>query len=182
MKRAAERISRWVEKIEELCLAGGILGIAGLTIANVLTRTLLSRSIVLAEEVSQFLIVLVTFVGLGHAAAKGRHIRMTALYDQLPERARKVLMLIITSTTAALLYYLAYLGIDYAAGTVRALGSVSPALHVPLWMVYLAAPLGFSLAALQYVLAFLKNLTDDGVWLSFDQKDEHEGDPPEGAL
>ena len=182
MKRAAERISRFVEIVEELCLAGGILGIAGLTIANVLARSLFSRSIVFAEEVSQFLIILVTFVGLGYAAAKGRHIRMTAIYDQLPERARKVLMQIITCTTAALLFYLAYLGIDYAAGTVRTLGSVSPALRVPLWIVYLAAPLGFSLAALQYVLAFVKNLTEDGVWLSFDRKDEHEGDPPEGAL
>ncbi len=178
MKHVAERISGALERLEELCLAGGILGIAALTIANVFARTLLGSSLVFAEEVSQFLIVMVTFLGLGYATAKGRHIRMTAIYDQLPEAGRKRLMLLITSTTAALLFYLAYLGVAYAAGTVRALGSVSPALRVPLWIVYLAAPLGFSLAGLQYVLAFIKNLTAEGVYLSFEKKDEYDEPPP----
>lgn len=184
MNHVAERISFYVEKLEELCVAGGILGIAALTVANVLARSLLGRSIVYAEEVSQFLMVLVTFVGLGYAAAKGRHIRMTALTDALPSRARKALMLLVTSTTAALLFVLAYLGVDYAAGTVRVLGSVSPALRVPLWIVYLAAPLGFGLAGLQYALAFAKNLIAPGVWIAFDHEDAPSGsdEPPAAAL
>lgn len=181
MRDGLAALSRWVTRLEEVCLSGGILGIAALTIANVIGRTLFGRSLAFAEEVSQFLIVAVTFVGLGYAAGKGRHIRMTALFDALPERWRKGLTIVIHATTAALLFYLAYLGVSYAAGTVRVLGSVSPALRVPLWTVYLAAPLGFGLGGIQYALALAKNLTTEGVWLSFTHRDElHE--PPPGGL
>jgi len=176
LTRTAAQISSTVTRIEEVVLAGGILGIAALTIGNVLARSLLGESLFFAEEVSQFLIVLVTFLGLGYAAGQGRHIRMTAVYDQLPLRGRKALMLLISSTTALLLFYLAYLALDYALGTVRVLGSVSPVLRVPRWLVYLAAPLGFALAGVQYLLAFVKNLTAPEVYLSFEVRDEHAGE------
>lgn len=178
MRHFVEQLARVVTKIEEVLLAGGILGIAGLTIANVLTRTLFGHSLVFAEEISRFLIIVVTFLGLGYAAAQGRHIRMTAIYDQVPERSRKALRMFITGTTALLLFYFGYLSVRYAVGTVRELGSVSPALSVPLWIVYLAVPLGFVLAGIQYVLAFVKNLTSPGIWLSFEKKDEYEEPPP----
>ena len=181
MKAAAERLSRWVTKLEELCLAWGVLGMAALTIANVIGRAVFGHSLAFAEEISQFLIVFVTFLGLGYAAGKGRHIRMTALFDQLPERGRKAVMMLICGTTSLLLFYLAYLGVSYSLTTVRELGSVSPALRVPLWIVYLAAPLGFVLGGIQYALALYRNATSDGVWLSFETKDEMDGPPPEGV-
>lgn len=169
-------LARWLQRFEEFVLSGGILGIAALTIANVLTRSVLSFSLAFAEELSQFLIVLVTFVGLGYAAGKARHIRMTALYDALPLRARKAVAVLISGTTALLLFYLTYLSVAYAVGTVRALGSVSPTLRVPLWTIYLAAPLGFGLAGVQYALALYKNLTTEGVWLSFEREDGYDDD------
>ena len=173
LARTAARISAAVTRFEEIALAGGILGIAALTIGNVVARAAIGESLFFAEEVSQFLIVIVTFLGLGYAAGKGRHIRMTAFYDQLSRRWRKAVMLLISSTTALLLFFLAFLALDYALDTVRVLGSVSPVLRVPRWLVYLAAPLGFTLAGVQYLLAFVKNLLAREVYLSFDVRDEH---------
>jgi TRAP-type C4-dicarboxylate transport system permease small subunit len=175
------RVSKVVTKIEEACLAWGILGIAALTIANVVGRTLFGTSLASAEELSQFLMVFVTFLGLGYAAGKGRHIRMTAIYDALPLKLKKAVRLFITGSTAILLFYLAYLGLRYSFGTVRDLGSLSPALQVPLWLIYLAAPTGFVLAGIQYVLAFIQNVRSEEVYLSFEQLDEYgEAPPPEG--
>ncbi len=181
MRDVPARVSKVVTKLEEACLSGGVLGIAALTIANVVGRTLFGQSLASAEELSQFLMVFVTFLGLGYAAGRGRHIRMTAIYDALPLRAKKGVRLFITGSTALLLFYLAYLGLRYALGTVKALGSVSPALEVPLWIVYLAAPTGFVLAGIQYVLAFIQNARSEEVYLSFEQLDEYgEGPPADG--
>ncbi len=178
MGALAARLSRWVTRLEGACLAGGVLGIAGLTIANVLSRVALDESLASAEELSQILVVLVTFVGVGHAAARGRHIRMTALYDQLGAPARKRLATTIAASTSALLFLLAFLGLRYALGTVRELGSVTPVLELPRWVIVLAAPLGLGLGGIQYALAVVKNLTTpaDQVWLSFQVRDD---DPPE---
>lgn len=171
--RLAVRVSQTVTAIEQFCLAGGILGIAGLTVGNVLTRTFAGTSLFFAEEMCQFLIVIVTFLGLGHAVAMGRHIRMTAFYDLLPHPWRKTVRLVICASTALLLFFLAHLALRYALGTVRALGSLSPVLEVPLWQVYLAAPVGFFLAGIQYLLAFLRNLSSPEIYLSFTLRDEH---------
>lgn len=162
---------RIVTRIEELSLAWGILGIAALTIANVLGRTLLGQSVFFAEEVSQFLIVFVTFMGLGYGASRARHIRMTAIYDQLPQRARKALMTIITGSTAALLFGLTWLSVRYVLGTVEPLGAVSPSLRVPVYLVYLSAPVGLLLAAIQYALAFARNLLRPEIWVSFETEE-----------
>jgi TRAP-type C4-dicarboxylate transport system permease small subunit len=164
-------IFRVVTRIEEISLAWGILGIAALTIANVIGRTVFDRSVFFAEEVSQFLIVFVTFMGLGYGASRARHIRMTAIYDQLSFRGRKILMSVITGTTAALMFVLTWLSIDYVLGTVAALGAVSPALRVPVYLVYLSAPLGLFLAAIQYALAFTRNLMRPEIWVSFDTEE-----------
>ena len=168
-----QRVFKIIRRIEELILACSILLIAGLTIANIGSRTLTGASLAFTEELSQFLIIGVTFIGLSYAAGSGRHIRMTAVYDQLSERTQKTLMLISAALTGALMLTLAGYSLKYIA-TVRFLESVSPVLQVPLHLVYLIVPLGLTLAAIQYALTFARNCTSYGVWLSFDVKDEYE--------
>jgi TRAP-type C4-dicarboxylate transport system permease small subunit len=164
---------RLIQRIEEVLISWSILTIAGLTIANVFSRTLFGESLAFTEELSQFLIIAVTFIGLSYAASRGRHIRMTAIYDQLPIRWRKALMIISSGFTGILMAALAVYSFRYIQ-TVWFLESVSPVLQVPLYIVYLIVPCGLMLAALQYALAVARNCVSSGVYLSFDVKDEYE--------
>ena len=162
-----------LQRVEQVLLAGSILVIAGLTCLNVFTRTVLGFSLASAEEVVQFLMLVVTFVGLSYAASRGRHIRMTALYDQLPRRWRKAIMVTTAASTSGMLAMLAVFAMQYIA-TLRTLGTVSPALQVPLHLVYWAVPVGLGLASLQYALAVVRNFMEEGVYVSFDVPDEYE--------
>jgi C4-dicarboxylate transporter, DctQ subunit len=175
------RTMAWLSKLlhvlrhaEELCLVTGVLTIATLNLANVGSRALLGRSIASVEELSRFAMVWITFIGLGHAAGRGRHIRMTALYDALPERTRKQVLTLTSFLTSALCFYLCGLALSYVFGTVRTLGAVSPVLEVPKWIVFLAAPLGAGLAGLQYALAGVRNLCSEGRYVSFTDQDGYE--------
>lgn len=150
-----------VDALERVVLAGGVLLVAALTVGNVLLRTFSGHSLAALEEISGWALVAVTFVGLSHAASQGRHIRMSAFYDVLPAYRRRLLRAAICASTAALLLTLDVYAVRYL-GTVKALGSVSPVLQVPLWWTYLAAPIGLSLAALQYALAAWVNARSDG--------------------
>jgi len=171
-------IFRLTTRIEALCLQLGIAAIALLTISNVLLRAITGHSLIFAGELNRFLIVWITFLGIGYGASSGRHIRMTALSDALPEAARKALMLAVTALTSALLAWLTWLSLAHVLGTVRQLGAVSPVLQVPLYLVYLAAPLGLALGAVQYFLAFAQNLLSPGVYIAYGRPDEHEPTPP----
>ena len=166
-------VFRAVQRVEEVLLTSAILMIAAFTCVNVVTRTAFGFSLAWAEELSQFLMVVVTFVGLSYAASRGRHIRMTALYDQLPRRWRKAVMIATSAITSAMLAALVVFAIQYIA-TLRVLGTVSPALRVPLHLVYWVAPLGLGLASVQYALGVVRNCLDEEVYVSFDVRDEYE--------
>ncbi|REJ76939.1 MAG: TRAP transporter small permease [Acidobacteria bacterium] len=144
---------RWLtlqSKLEEGLLAYGILAIALLMVLGVLTRSLLGFSLTFAEEVSQFLIVMICFVGLSYAAGRRRHIRMTALVEGVGGRARTALEVLVSASTALLLLLAAAWSVRYVL-VMADLGSISPVLSVPLYMVYAVAPLGLLLAAAHYV-------------------------------
>lgn len=166
-----QSVNRFIAILEGWALSWGILLMVGLGMANVLGRNFFNHSLSFAEEINQVLIVLITFLGVGYAARQGRHIRMTALYDQFGRRIQKVLMVTIAGATAVLLFALSYYAAAYVAH-VHTVGSVTPGLQLPLYLVYLAVPLGLALGGVQYALTAIRNLIAEDVYLSFDQRDE----------
>ena len=103
---------RAVARLEAVALAIGVLAMAFNTVANVVGRFVFGRSLYFAEEVNQALIVLVTFAGMSYAARHGRHIRMSAITDALPPRARKAMVVAISALTAVLLLVLAWFALS----------------------------------------------------------------------
>ncbi len=175
--RILRRADAVVETIERLVLTGGILLMAAITIANVIARNLFLHSLSFADEINQLLIVLITFIGIGYGVRHARHIRMAALHDQLGPKGRKALVLLVSIGTAALLLALSWYALRYV-GRMQTLGSVTPALQIPLWLIYAWAPLGFLIGAIQYILAAARNLMSEEVYLSFTRKDEYDEGPP----
>ena len=166
------RLFNAIRRIEAILLAASVIAIAALIVLNVLCRALLGFSLAAAGELCQFLIVLITFTGLSHAAGSGRHIRMTAFHDLLGAGARRRLLAFVSGATALLLFVLAWYALAYVA-VVHRLGSASPVLQVPLYLVYACAPLGLGAAGVQYLLALVRNLRGPGAWLSWDTRDEY---------
>ena len=170
--RVLSGIDSGIAKFEAFILAYGILLMAANSIINVIGRTF-GQSLYFAEELNQFLIVLVTFVGMGYAARKGRHIRMSALYDQLGETGKKLLMILICAITALIMFLLAYYSYGYVA-RIHMLGKVTPALQMPLYLTYIWVPIGFLVTGIQYFLAIVKNLREREVYLSYEHIDTYE--------
>jgi len=165
-----KKINSFVEKIEEWILKYGIIILAVLTVGNVISRRLFNQSWAFTTEASQFLLVLITFMGISYGVRKGRHIRMTALYDSLNEKWQKIFMIIISSVTAVILFFLAYHSARFVISAFQD-GRVTPALQVPFYLVIMWAPIGLILGGIQYFLTLIKNLTSEGVWLSYEEKE-----------
>jgi C4-dicarboxylate transporter, DctQ subunit len=173
-------IDRGTEFIETVVLGTGVLGMAGLLISNVITRNIFGFSVRGVFELTQILIVVVTFIGLGYGFRKARHISMSALYDQLSGTLRKAALVTIMIVTGGLMFYLATIGLDYVQSAYNR-GSQTTAYSIPWWTVYTVAPLGFALAGIQLWLAAFRNLTTEGIFRSFTEREQYdETDLPSG--
>ncbi|WP_422719358.1 TRAP transporter small permease [Franzmannia qiaohouensis] len=158
-------VDTWISKAEAVILAMGVILMAINTVANVIGRFAFGESLHFSEEVNRILIVMITFAGIGYAARHGRHIRMSAIYDALPTGARRWLMIFICLFTALVMFTLCYYSIGYIQ-TTYSRGRVLPSLSIPVWIMYLWVPLGFTVTGIQYLLTAFKNLTSRDVYLS----------------
>ena len=160
-------LSRVSAKIEEFIVGFSILLIMLNSTAHAMGRYFFGKSLFFAEELNQFLIVSVTFIGFAYAVRKGRNIRMTAVYDALGHKARKAITLLIGASTSALMFYLAYKAYFYVV-ELKDINRLSPALEFPVYLVYAIIPVGFVLAGVQYLIGFVMNLLHREIYLSYE--------------
>jgi len=158
-------LDRGIAWFESVVLALGVAIMAVVSVANVVGRFALGESLFFAEELNRFLVVLITFVGIGYAARMGRHIRMSALYDSLPDSLRKGLMVVICLVTAAAMFVLAWYAYAYVYSVYQT-GRVAPSLRLPIYLTFLWVPVGFVITGIQYLLTAMVNVTRSGVYIS----------------
>lgn len=82
-----KRLTWFSEILAEL----GLLGLLLMVFYEVVARYLLNRPTVFSVEISEYLLVLVTFLSAGWVLREDRHVRMLALVSVLPERPRLLL-------------------------------------------------------------------------------------------
>lgn len=137
----------------------GSLGIAlmtGLITLDVLGRYLLSMPTYVATEFSEYLCVIVTFVGLSHVSRKGRQIEVTILFDRLPRRLQRYVKLVTQTLALVFVSYFAYETtlptlLDFRIGT-RSLTFV----HTPLWLISLFIPAGLGMLGLETLAQWVR--------------------------
>jgi len=161
---------RLISKFEGLMLAVGVISMTINTIAAVISRFVFNSAITFTDELNMIFIIVVTYAGLSYAARNGRHIRMSAIYDAMPPKARKVLMIVMTSVTSAFMFFLSFYTYYYIVEVYQS-GRILPALGLPVFYIYLWAPVGFVMTGLQYMFTAVKNLTENDIYLSTYVKD-----------
>lgn len=173
-------LDRALGVVERTVIGGCVLAMAALMSCHVVGQMLFDQGIPGTYEVTEMLIVALTFVGVGYAARHARHIRMSAFYEQLQGKARKALLMVICLGTAALMFFFAWQSLQYVF-VIHERGRVSSSLLVPMWIVYVALPTGFTLAGIQYVLTLVRNAVSPGVWRSFSEEECYSDIPVSGS-
>ena len=153
------KIDKGISYLEKTIMVIAIIIMACVLFANVVGRIVFHHSLTFAEELGTMGTVYVTFVGLSYCARVGEHIAMTAIFDALKGKARKVLMIIIAVVVMAGLAYLGYIALQYII-QLQGQGRTTPILGIKLWAAYIIMPIFIWLAALQYFVILLMNLTD----------------------
>jgi TRAP-type C4-dicarboxylate transport system permease small subunit len=110
-----------------------------ITLGNVLVRYLSDRSFAWTEEISVFLIVVMTLAGAASVAGRDGHIRIEFFYDRGSAARRRALRLLAAMATVLVFISLAVLFAVTLADEVR-YAETSMGLGVPRWWFTAAIP------------------------------------------
>lgn len=146
--RPAGAFERLFVAANRVVIVAMMASMVALVFANVVARYFLNTSIVWAEELSQYLMVWIAFLGAGLALREGRHVSVDILQDALSPGARKALRWLIALVLLAFMATLVVLGFRFAE---FAWDLETPVMQARLGIVYLAVPVG----ALVFVLHLL---------------------------
>jgi TRAP-type C4-dicarboxylate transport system permease small subunit len=156
--------------LDRFVAAANVLGRVGAALASValavliilitlqvICRRFLGAPIVFTDEVSGYLLVVVTFLGLGYAMQRGDHIQVAILTGRLSppalRRLRIAWCLVGLAFTGLLTVRLAQLAVDSAR-----LGTFSITSQIPLAPIQAVAPVGCGLLFLQIVAQLVEAL------------------------
>ncbi|CAG1019460.1 2,3-diketo-L-gulonate TRAP transporter small permease protein YiaM [Burkholderiaceae bacterium] len=142
LEHAFVRLNQWL-------VIGLMASMAVLVFVNVVMRYLFNQSIVWVEEVTQYEMIWVAYLGAGLALREGRHVAVDTLQDWLPALSRRALRNLLAVAIAVFLAALVVLGIQIAMFT---WDQETPVLNVPSGLPYLAVPLGAAAMLLHLVL------------------------------
>ncbi|HSD51581.1 MAG TPA: TRAP transporter small permease [Candidatus Methylomirabilis sp.] len=124
---------------------------ATLVFTNVITRYLFNFSIIWAEEVSQYLMVWIAFLGAGLALRQGRHVAVEMFQERLRPPLGRALRAAIAGMILVFLAVLTVLGFQFVA---FAWIQETPVLNISLGIPYLAVPIGALLFVLHLCFVF----------------------------
>lgn len=136
-----------------VCLASMIVYI---TIA-VITRKGFNLCLPGVVEVSAYAFVALTFLGLAYTLQTEGHIRITIVFDRLPQKAKPLIRLISDLLTVVFLIVMIISSFRLWVESFI-LGPTSPTdLHTPMWIPQIVLPLGFLLFLLQLLVRLGKD-------------------------
>jgi TRAP-type C4-dicarboxylate transport system permease small subunit len=120
-------------RVEEAIAAAAMAAICLITFANVVVRYFTDASFAFTEEISVFLLVVLTLVGAAAAFARDRNIRVDFFVQRAPAAARLALELLGMALSAVLFAMVAWFGWRFFLDDVK-YGTTSPGLGIPQWV------------------------------------------------
>ena len=133
------RTSHWMNKIAEVLCSVILLTMTLVVTLQVVCRYFLGASLVWSEELSRYGLVWITFLGGSIALKKRAHMALQALVDKLSPKSRKVVQIFTLFTIMGFLTIATVKGVQLAIFNLK---QHSPAMGVPMGVVYSAIPAG----------------------------------------
>lgn len=141
----------WFVRLNQWLVIALMASMATLVFGNVVARYALNASMIWAEELTQYQMIWIAYLGAGLALREGRHVAVDLLDQALGLRWQRVLRTGMGIVILAFLVALAVLGTRMAQ---FAWDQETPALQISAGIPYLAIPVGAAVCALHLVCVF----------------------------
>ena len=151
-----------LSRLEEYFCVFGLLLLTGVLFANVVLRYVFASGLTWSEELIRFLMIWISFIGISMATRRGEQLAVDiALVYSGPALSRAIRLVVnaISCVFSLLLAYYGYLVVT----TLSRSAQVSPAMGIPMYLVYLVIPISGVLLALRFAQRGWGNSRGDDV-------------------
>lgn len=149
---------KWInDHLEEMLMTLLLFLITSIISYSVIMRYIFNDSPSWAEEITRFFFIWSAFLSIGLCIRRKSSIRIDILLTALSEKGRCLLLVFVNIfIIAVMLYWLK--GAVNVTKTLVDNGQTSPALLVPMWLIYGSSTVGFSLAIIRSAQQVLINI------------------------
>ena len=148
-----------LDKIEDILCTVLACVMAVSILIQVINRNTVQLPLVWCEELARYCMVWLIFVGISAGVKKGAHIGVDALVNILPKNIRKIVNVVTNVLVTGLYGYLTLLSADITLG-IRETGQVSPAMQIPMYLIYGGLIVGMLMSTSRSVQVTMKALKD----------------------
>lgn len=117
---------------------------------QVVMRYCLGASLSWSEELARYIFIWLVYFGISYGARIQKHIKIEAALGLFPTKARPFVMIIGEILFLAFALFIVYSGFGLVLKQM-VLGQQSPAMHIPMWFLYAAPPVGFLFTAIRQI-------------------------------
>ncbi|KHE68276.1 TRAP transporter small permease, partial [Halobacillus sp. BBL2006] len=103
-----------------------------------------------SEELGRYCFIWLVYIGISYGVKKQRHIKVDVMLLLLKNKGKLVLAMIANLLFLVFSIYVVINGYSIA-NQLLGFGQQSPALHIPMGVVYMATPIGFGLSAIRLI-------------------------------
>ncbi len=157
---------RFLSAVIDICLVLGGICIVTLVFTNALLRGTAGFDLAWSLEVTAFLLLWTTFLGAAAAMARGAHMRVTEIVENLVPRAgqkwlARVIDLIILSMLLSLIWY----GVSIAQ---HSWAQRTTVLYWPVGLLYASMPAGMACALVFHLFNLIRDWRHPEGWVADD--------------
>lgn len=117
---------------------------------QVIMRYVMDNSLVWSEELARYLFIWLIYIGISYGAKIMKHIKIEAALGLFPKKFRPIVVLIGDSLFLGFSVFIAYTAFTVVQKQL-VLGQTSPAMQMPMWIIYAAPMVGFTLTSIRQI-------------------------------
>ncbi len=153
------RLDHICDKLEEYICFGTLAVMSISVLLQIINRAFLAKPFPYGEELARYMMVWATMFGTSAGVKIGAHVGVDAFVQVIPPKTRVIVTLMTSLAALAFFVFVGYLSIEIVLG-IQETGQVSPALQMPMWLAYLALPLGFAFCLFRQYQLVAKKLRE----------------------
>lgn len=152
MESRLARFSMWLDRFEKGAVTVLLGTMTIVVFLQVFFRFVVKGSLPWSEELARYVMVWAVFFGASMGAKIGAHIGVEAFVNLFPQKIKR-LMIIVSAFFTQIFCVLVFVLSFQVVSRIYQSGQVSPAMEIPMYLPYLAVPVGAVLMSIRFLQA-----------------------------